>query len=539
VLTRVKTAKERKRERERESERDTELNMTDVYPVDKNAAATGGTTTTAETAKAAVANSSALAYEEAAAENARVAAEARRKRILEKADKRLGVVSGEQPVSVVDDVEKKSNASNAARIRAARASAKRYGKKSESTTTDATTTTTGGAENLSPSTTVEVSSAVSEVIVAETLALPETLIKTTSTGIDTNQPDTVTADTTAATAAAAAAPVEKVETAVEQIPTSKKKYQGVAKMRRKMIAQKKIEESDETVGGVSSSFEGTMTIAGNKVVIPLKKKVAVLPVWMHIVTVLLLFGAGFDVGIQQFHEDVHIHTKSAVQEYGIPLVHRQPWKALAPLVSNSDGILSSQEEEYLSQQGKDSNIDEFQDTENEYVPNIDPIFGIDLDELTNGPGVLNQLAKVAIGMHRSILWLVYFTPISIFNSLIAIPMALIRMPPILFIVAVVTRQVVGKAILGAAIPEVKADSNSDGGNNIEVISMAKNFIKNTMMTNFPTLFTLYDVFTHVRTDMYIVICGVFCGLIWTHFFLPTTIMDDQSVSPSEGGNDEL
>ena len=62
---------------------------------------------------------------EAAKEAARAQAEARRKRILEKANNRMKYVNGEQ---TADPDEKKTRNSNAARIRAARQ--RRYGKKS-------------------------------------------------------------------------------------------------------------------------------------------------------------------------------------------------------------------------------------------------------------------------------------------------------------------------------------------------------------------------------------------------------------------------
>jgi hypothetical protein len=466
---------------------------------------------------------SALSYEDAAAENARAQAEARRRRILEKADKRLGVVSGEQPI---EETEKKSSASNAARIRAARA--RRYGKKGgtdptapagsgtpESPDPSATDTTSSGSSSSNIIITGGATSAeTAPKLVEEAVASPVTPAETTS-GSETKEPD------------------EPPETPAvqseegEQVLTSKKKYQGVAKMRRKMIAKKKMEESEETSGVPSSGTNMSVTAT-----VP-PKKVAVLPVCMHIATVLLLYGAGFDVGFQQFHEDIQIHTRSAVQEYGIPFVHRQPWKPLTQLVSKSDGI-HALEEKYPSQLGKDLDVDEFQEVEEENVPIIDPLFGIDLDELTKGPGVLNQLARGAIAIHRSILWIAYLTPLAIFNSLIAIPLALIRMPPVLCVVAILMRQVVGKAILGAAIPEAGADGNSDGGNNIEVISMAMNFIKTSMMTAFPTLMALYDAFTHLRTDMYIVLCGVFCGLAWTHLNVPVT-----DPTAAVGGKDEL
>jgi hypothetical protein len=178
------------------------------------------------------------------------------------------------------------------------------------------------------------------------------------------------------------------------------------------------------------------------------------------------------------------------------------------------------------------------DHDDDYVPNIDPLFRVDLDELTKGPGILNQLARGAIAVHRMILWLLYYTPIHVMNTLLAIPVALIKMPPALFLIALVLRQIVGKVILGAHIPE---KDNPEDKNNIEVIGMVKNVIKNFFATSFPTLTWAYDVFVHLRSDMYIVLCGVFCGMAWSHLTVPIVKMEGslQDGILGDGMPDEL
>ena len=75
--------------------------------------------------------------EAAAVEMAREKAAARKKRILEKANKRMKYVNGEQ---FQDEVDEKTSISNAARIRAARQ--RRYGKKTASTVTTTSKATT-------------------------------------------------------------------------------------------------------------------------------------------------------------------------------------------------------------------------------------------------------------------------------------------------------------------------------------------------------------------------------------------------------------
>ncbi len=59
---------------------------------------------------------------------------------------------------------------------------------------------------------------------------------------------------------------------------------------------------------------------------------------------------------------------------------------------------------------------------------------------------------------------------------------------------------------------------------IDVLAMAKQWVTNMVSSTFPTAVGLYDTFVHLRSDMYIVICGVFCGLVWTHLSPPSSII---------------
>jgi hypothetical protein len=230
---------------------------------------------------------------------------------------------------------------------------------------------------------------------------------------------------------------------------------------------------------------------------------------MHIATILLLFLAGLDAGLQQYHEDVTIHDTLAIHEFGVPVIHRSLWKSGKSYVSGFDKL-----------QADDSSIDasdmhkgEFQDDfEEEYVPNIDPVFGVDLDEVTKGPGILNQLARAAISVHRMFLSVVYYAPARIIQSLLAIPGALIQRPPLLCLVALFIRQVVGKMILKAGIPEPESD-DKDGA--IDVLAMVKNTVTRFLSSTFPTFVGMYDAFVHLRSDLYVVICGFLCGMIWS------------------------
>jgi hypothetical protein len=431
-------------------------------------------------------------FDDAQAEAARAQAEARRKRILEKANKRLGVVSGEE---VQDEGEKKMSSSNAARIRAARQ--RRYKQKAPPTPS------TENVATSDPPADAEVIETSTQVKEEETKPDPAVLASTT------NEPEAIS---DSAAAAAAAATTEG----------GKKKYVGVAKMRRKMIAKKNKEEEEASKTAVETTAEKAEAAR-----IAAAKKVAVFPILMHILIAVLLFLAGVDVGMQQFHDDVVVHPKTTLQEYGLPFVARNPF---VPVDRNADedvtsnllkrDLLSSSDDRAKGVPKGVDHEDEFaeirSDDESENVPNIDPLFRVDLDEMTKGPGFLKQMARGAVSIHRMILYIIYYTPINLINTAMSIPVGLMKMPPALFLIALSLRQVLGKMILGAFIPEARPDDNGEK-NNIEVLSMAKNFVKNFFATNFPTLVWAYDVFCHLRSDMYIVLCGVFLGMAYSHY----------------------
>ena len=247
------------------------------------------------------------------------------------------------------------------------------------------------------------------------------------------------------------------------------------------------------------------------------------PIYFHIFTVVLLFMAGLDVGLQQpsvVKEEQNlllIHGESSLMQYGIPIVHRD--LGAYPTKNEDEKFLLENDHGVAGDGGEFDDIGDDDDDINE--PNIDPLFGVDLDELTKGPGIFMQLARGAVAMHRVILFVFFYKPKSIFNTLLGIPASLLQNPPILCLCALVIRQVVGKVILGAHIPDpvnTEVTPKDDGVaaklGNLDPMGMAKNFVKNSLP---PMLVSAYSAFTHLRADMYIVICGVFCGLVWSQY----------------------
>jgi hypothetical protein len=418
------------------------------------------------------------------AEAARAQAEARRKKIMEKAQTRMDKVSGEVGIGEED---KEQSASNAARIRAARQ--RRYGKKSKATKA-------------------------------------EKAVSTESSGNEEKQEQKSDAKDDSVEAVAEAATTTAESKEVEESTEPKKKYVGVAKMRRNLILKRKMEAEEGKMGKTEDpSTSKTSSVNVQKKPAP---PIVKIPVYMHIVTILLLFLAGVDVGFQQYHEDVRIHDQLVFKEYGIPLIHGTPWK-------NDDSISGVESLESEAVDEKSDLEDEFEaeNLEASLGGNIDPFFRVDLDELTKGTGILYQLARGAVSLHRLILQLVYHTPKSIFYSLLVLPQALMQTPPALCLVALVLRQIVGKRILNAGIPQRDAEERDSG---IDVVALVKQWVINFVSTSFPNAVSFYDAFSHLRSDMYIIMCGVFFGLAWTHMStdLPIQSYADEAAGDSMG-----
>ena len=324
-------------------------------------------------------------------------------------------------------------------------------------------------------------------------------------------------------------PVTSVEHSGEE---PKKKYMGVARMRRNLIKKKKQEGEAESTERTPSTTESSAKISVEATCLPPDTlKVRALPVYMHVITISLLFFAGMDVSMQKYNQPVLVYSKFAFHEHGLPLISR-------PLKSSAVRK-ESVPEVPLPHENMGSNpaemVDEFKDEDSPPTKqNIDPLFRVDLDELTKGPGIINQLARGAVAAHRAMLWFVYYLPLGILQSLLSIPKAMLRSPPALCVLALSLRHLVGKGILGAGIPEpVNA---GDRGNTIDVIAMAKNFVTSFLTTNFPMAVGLYDGFTHLRGDMYVLLCGVFSGLVWAHWRASIPLPEPQAEMQL---NDEL
>jgi hypothetical protein len=434
-----------------------------------------------------------------AADQARQEAEARRRRILEEADGRLGLVTGETTTKD-DEAAPAEKMSGAARLAAMR---KRRFKKAAAVVKDEKEAEAVEVEAATEA--VHEPAASSEATAGDGLA---------SKSEEEDEEPVVAAET---------CPVETVEEAVnddddhdEIIPSSnnknQKKYMGVARMRRQKLKERQ-EESDGATkstaakssvsAAAAASTDGVVTLAKINAVLARKtRKVSLLPILMHFVTTLLLFLAGLDVGWQQ-HQllTATVHTQLAPRQLGLQLLQGRNGNAKNNALKSLDDLkepLLIVEDEFAKLPLDDA-----------HIPNIDPLFGLDLDQITRGDSILNYFARAAIFVHRSILQVVYYMPRNIVSRFATGVTNLLTIPPLLALVALLIRQLVGKVILGAHLPSLKPPDESEGK---DVLSMVKNFVKGFALRAFPKVFTIYDAWSHLRTDMYVVLCGLIVGL---------------------------
>ena len=327
---------------------------------------------------------------------------------------------------------------------------------------------------------------------------------------------------------------EKEAEVIEEVNTpgvqkeEKKKYMGVAKMRRKMLQEKKKNQTSE---------------AGEEPAVVLKKKskktsaqrtadkVAII---MHVIIVFLLFFAGLDVGLQKkldYGSDVVVQTGLAPRETKflnlIPSFIR-PKDDAQSVVEPKLGLEEVVAEDVPPAVVEDT--DEFGQEEKPHLAeekNMDPLFQVDLDEYTRGPGIYMACARFAVFLHRCNLSLFYYGPKRVFTGMANMLNSFVAVPPLLAIIALVLRQLIGNTILGAHLPveTVEDDKKND------IMSAVFNMVKNFLSGMFPNAIGLYKGWTLLRADMYVVVCGLMVGLAWQH---------SQLVPPAETpGRDEL
>ena len=458
-------------------------------------------------------------------ETRRAVADARRKRILDKSKDRMGIVSGEQSKTTTTaagedggaavPVDEEPKSSGAARMNAMRRR-RNLAKKKEVVDTTATTTETTPVKEESTTTTTTTTTTTDDkkkeetviVAAAAVVAKEEEPVVVVVTKPVVVTPATTTAPTTATTDTTTPAPAVK------------KKYKGVAATRRQMLKDKAAKEQAERDESVTKAMTSSSKPTASKAAASIPK----FPIYMHLVTILILFSSGLYLGTTHVVQDhVTIHRELlAPQQHGVGVMRL--FESLSNRIKGKSSTTTTtttllQDEEWAAtaqagdEFGSDDDDDDDDDDDTVHEPNIDPLFNLDLDKFTQGNSLMMMGARFAVGMHRMNLYFFYYLPLGIIKTLVSVPKKLMQTPPLLSIFAVVVRQFM-KRVLGATLPDetVKSSKNSKG----DVLAMVKNGVVTFLTNSFPTVVGLYDAFTHLRSDMLILLCGIFVGLAWNH-----------------------
>ncbi|CAB9509869.1 expressed unknown protein [Seminavis robusta] len=445
----------------------------------------------------------------------RAEAEARRKRIMEKSKDRMSKVSGLQTEEGDAEETTKTSASSSARMQAARRRRFKKGKAKteesvaekteEGETATETKTEEKPAEDKAP-TVVEEEKPSAEAATAEEPAKEEAKAAESA---ETTNPTTTEAkaeepakDETTTTTPAAEEPASATN-------EPKKKYKGVAKMRREKMLQKKKDEA------AKAAEEEAKVLESPAVQARLKKRLKqpLLPIVMYIFTSFLLFLAGLDVGLQHANPDYTlVNREFAPQSFNLQKLN--PWSSTS---SGPSKDLGSDGDDAYTRDLAEDEFGTLDEEDTEYIPNIDPLFQVDLDELTRGPGLFNQLGRGAVKIHRTILYVLWEMPL----QMLAMPARLFGYPPVMCLSALTIRQLIARVILGSKLPNsIEEDVRNAKGEMTDVLTMIKNAVKNTLSGLFPTAISAYEIFQQLKVDMYVILFGVFVGLLYSSWIPP-------------------
>lgn len=575
-------------------------------------------------------------YEGDAMEQMRIAAQARRQRILDNANARMGLVEGTGGGGVEETSsntnsntdaapnaeisEAKSTATTASKLAAMR---RRRFKSTPAATVVATATTAD-----EPTVAID----LEEIIAVESEKQDTALGGKKEDGVENVLPVEETmlvppvivaaaADTDAAIEAPSSA--KNDDTNNNSNNAAATKYMGVAKMRRRMLQERQQQKTTLEVASNNNNNSNASTTHKQSINKKQKSNIAtILPILMNVFTLLLLVGAGLDVGLQQGAVEYHycqnnnnddesnqycllnnaggaaekdspssrynnnnaltVHSELAPRKMGglqrtLSLI--LPFAATQSSTTNNNNepvvvvkpqlLVHRDDKEEWQARMAEHETDEFSDdrlvrggdAKDKDNLVVDPLFQVDLDQFTKGDGLYFTLVRFAVYMHRCNLSIFYYTPRSMFQSILLFVLSLLKSPPVLCLAAIVLRQCVGKFILGANNLPRSGDAGKNNTNNnsnspekskLDIMSTIQTFVTTAVLAKFPTLVTLYDIWTHLRADMYVILFGVFVGLAWSHNNMAGSMygmtsssssssrnMDDANIQDSSGIEDEL
>jgi len=286
------------------------------------------------------------------------------------------------------------------------------------------------------------------------------------------------------------------------------KYVGVAKMRRKIVAEQRQQQQ--------TSIEKQLT-AEDPLLLVVPKALRQLPIVLELFTIVLLCLAGIGMGWHTwlnnsgcFRTEIRAGDKLSLKL--LPFHSTFSKNATNPrdLVAFSSELpvttAIDDEDEFAVVQPPKKPVrtedtkagGENDDDDDEFHFDYEKIYAKKSHQGGNPLDSIDWILSRIFSTIRNVVSTIFFW--NWFKTC----------PPAFLLVAAAGRQF-GRMI-GGACPEDAEES--DENNNYDVLKFVKNFLSKT----FPTLAKVYKFYTEARTDMYIVLFGWFLGLVLAHFW---------------------
>jgi hypothetical protein len=303
------------------------------------------------------------------------------------------------------------------------------------------------------------------------------------------------------------------------------KYVGVAKMRRKLVAEQRQQQQ---------SSEEKNVIEDDNAAILVPKALRHLPILLELLTIFMLCFAGMGMGWHTwinnsgcFQSEFHAGGKVNLKNIPFYFPKRNVTTPSRDLVTSSFG----EQDTFVPSTGGDEE-DEFAEVPQPKKPvrtedeasvdgdEDDEDFHFDYDK------IYAKRTQQGGNPFDVFAWLIskLFSTITYSISVIFFMKWFKSCPPTFLIMAALGRQV-GR-MLGGTYPQ-EVEESEEGSNGFDVFKIAKKFISGS----FPTLAKAYRFYSEARTDMYIVLFGWFLGLVLAHFW--SFISAPHSISQGE------
>jgi len=312
----------------------------------------------------------------------------------------------------------------------------------------------------------------------------------------------------------------------------KKKYIGVAKMRRKMLKQQKQDQQTKQTSSIPTNTIPSTPTTSDITTQLLKQQIRT-TLFLRILLLITLFSSGFYIGYYNSRKSPPLHV-----DHDLALIHRSHIiNAIRGTGSkNPISALASMDVEELDSKIHKEFQDEFSEWTESTKPNpnenIDPIFRINLDLYTQGDGIIFALARYAIQFHRFWTGLFLLRGTTFVPPLFVILCLLLRLSnhfllPILGVSQPFTE------LLELETQTKKRLEESENQNqtlNLDIVEMVSSTLKRMVSGFVPEYFwMIWNTWWNVRKDLYVLLCGLLWGLT-----LPT-LMSSMTSGDMEGG----